>query len=266
MNLKNILGEIAAAKVAEVGACTAVVGRERMREIAEGCERPVLSMSGSLRKRPVAIIAEHKRCSPSKGMIHGMTDAAAIAVGYRDAGAGAMSVLTDTRFFGGALSDLALARKAVDDLPLLRKDFIVDEYQIHEARAYGADAILLIAAILDAETMKRLNDEAHRLGLETLVEVHDESEIERVPGDADMVGVNSRDLTNFVTSLDTSLNLIGKLPAESLKIAESGIKKPNDIARLKEAGFDAFLIGEAFMSKPRPAFELEWFINSNMKK
>lgn len=257
----NILRAIAATKRREVEAMKNVIPDTLMSELAFGCKRDALNMSESIRTRTPAIIAEHKRRSPSKGEIYPMSNVEAVARMYASGGAAAMSVLTDTPYFGGSLEDFAVARRAAPSLPLLRKEFIVDEYQIKQARVYGADAILLIAAMLPAEDIRRFNDVAHSLGLQTLVEIHSEEEIKAVPKDADMVGVNNRDLTSFATDISNALRLIESLPSETLKIAESGIKTPEDLQRLRNVGFDGFLIGEALMATPSPKDSLSNFLN-----
>lgn len=257
----NILQRIAATKRREVEAMKGVIPEAMMRSMAEACERKILDMKGRIKLNPVGIIAEHKRRSPSKGEISPMSDVETVARMYAANGASAMSVLTDTPFFGGSLEDLAVARKAAPSLPLLRKEFIVDDYQIYQARVYGADAVLLIASMIDKDTIKRMNDLAHSLGLQTLVELHSKEELASLPDDADMVGVNNRDLTSFTTDLKNGLQLIDSLPADMVRIAESGIKTPADLRRLKAEGFDGFLIGEAFMSTPNPGETLAKFIS-----
>lgn len=256
----NILDRIAAVKQREVDAMKRVVPEKTLKVEAFSVLRSVLSMSAALRDNNPGIIAEHKRRSPSKGEISPMSEVAAIAESYFRNGAAAMSVLTDTPYFGGSLADLAVAREVAPRLPLLRKEFIVDEYQIYQARIMGADAVLLIASLLDADTLRRFNDSAHSLGLETLVEVHDAKEIQKVPEDADMVGVNNRDLTSFSTDIENSARLIDMLPDGIVKVAESGIRNAGDIARLQRVGFDGFLIGEALMSQPDPGTALKRLI------
>lgn len=259
----NILNQIAAVKRREVEAMKSIVPEKALKVEAFSVLRSVLSMSRSLRGHNPGIIAEHKRRSPSKGEISPMSDVAAIAEAYSRNGAAAMSVLTDTPYFGGSLADLVVAREVAPRLPLLRKEFIVDEYQIHQARIMGADAVLLIAAMLDADSLRRFNDSAHSLGLETLVEVHTLKEIEAVPEDADMVGVNNRDLTSFTTDISNSSRLADALPEGIVKVAESGIRGAEDIIRLREAGFDGFLIGEALMSQPEPGEALRRLITES---
>lgn len=257
---RNILMEIAATKRREVEAMKKIIPVGLLTELAVGCDRTPLNMSESIRSHHPAIIAEHKKRSPSKGEISPMSDVAEVARMYASGGAAAMSVLTDSPYFGGSLEDLAVARQAAPNLPLLRKEFIVDEYQILQARIYGADTILLIASMISAEEVAEFNDFAHSLGLQTLVEIHSAEELKAVPKDADMVGVNNRDLTSFSTDISNSLKLIEALPSGILKIAESGIKTPEDLKRLSNVGFNGFLIGEALMSSPSPAAALSKFL------
>ncbi len=254
--------EIAATKHREVEAMKKVISDDMMTELALACKRVPQNMKESIRGHHPAIIAEHKRRSPSKGEISPMSNVAEVARIYTSGGAAAMSVLTDTPYFGGSLEDLAVARMAASSLPLLRKEFIVDEYQIKQARLYGADAILLIAAMISAENIAKFNDFAHSLGLQTLVEIHSAEELKAVPKDADMVGVNNRDLTSFSTDIGNALNLIGALPPDPVKVAESGIKTPKDLQRLRSVGFDAFLIGEALMAAPSSNDALSDFLAS----
>lgn len=259
----NILEKIAATKRREVAAMKKLIPFEQLREQVSDVSREVISMRGSILNHEVGIIAEHKRRSPSRGEISPMSEVGEIAESYVKNGAAAMSVLTDTPYFGGALTDLAVARVAATSLPLLRKEFIVDEYQLYQARIFGADAILLIAAMISVEEVRHLNDMAHELGMQTLVEIHSLSELKSVPLDADMVGVNNRDLTSFSTDISNSALLVDRLPSGIVKIAESGIKTPEDVKRLKTIGFDGFLIGEAFMSTLDPGGTLRKFIDDN---
>ncbi|MDE6442842.1 MAG: indole-3-glycerol phosphate synthase TrpC [Muribaculaceae bacterium] len=255
----NILEKIAATKRVEVEAMKRVFPEGKMREILASDGRRILDMKESILKGS-GIIAEHKRRSPSKGEINPMSGVRDIASDYALGGASAMSVLTDTPYFGGSLTDLAVAREAAPLLPLLRKEFIVDEYQLLQAKMLGADAVLLIVAMLPAEEIRMLNYKAHGLGLQTLVEIHSEGEIPAVPEDADMVGVNNRDLTSFVTDLGNASRIIESLPEKAVKIAESGIRTATDMVELRDRGFDGFLIGEAFMSTERPGETLRRFV------
>lgn len=205
------------------------------------------------------IIAEFKRKSPSKGWIHKDADPVPVAVKYEKGGASCMSVLTDQEFFGGSLEDLKAVRAAVD-LPIIRKDFIISEIQIAEAAAYGADAVLLIAACLTVERCAELAAFAHKLGLETLLEVHSESELGHTGPDIDMVGVNNRNLGTFVTSVENSFRLASLLPKDFVLVSESGISKPETVKELKAAGFKGFLIGENFMKENDPGEALAAFV------
>ena len=207
-----------------------------------------------------AIIAEIKKASPSKGVIRAAFDPAWLARRYRAGGAAALSVLTDEPYFQGSLRTLEMASSAAP-LPCLRKDFIVDEYQIVEARAHRADAILLIAAALSDSELKRLAQAARSLVLDVLVEVHTGEELDCVldalgETGADAIGVNNRDLKTFEVSAETSMALIGRIPAIMVRVTESGISTREDIARLRKAGFDAFLIGESLMRQPDPGAAL----------
>lgn len=217
----------------------------------------------ALRQRSAAgpaIIAEIKKASPSKGLIRADFDAAKIARSYFAGGAAALSVLTDEPFFQGSLRNLELASAAVP-LPCLRKDFTVDEYQIVEARAHHGDAILLIVAALTDSELSRFAQTAHDLSLDVLVEVHTAGELDRVLSTlgetgADAIGVNNRNLKNFEVHLETSLELVERVPRAVVRVAESGITGPEDLARLRMAGFDAFLIGESLVRQPDPGAAL----------
>jgi indole-3-glycerol phosphate synthase len=205
-----------------------------------------------------AIIAELKKASPSKGLIREEFDVSWLAKRYAAGGAAALSVLTDEPYFQGSLRNLELASAAVS-LPCLRKDFTVDEHQIVEARAYCADAILLIAAALQDEELLRFTRAAHALNLDVLCEVHTAEELDRVLALAEMpdaIGVNNRDLRTFEVRLETSLLLVDRIPSSAVKVAESGIAKSDDLATLRAAGFDAFLVGESLMRQPDPAIAL----------
>lgn len=221
------------------------------------------SMKASLLSSPTGIIAEFKRRSPSKGQIHPQAMVCDIVPGYEKAGAAACSVLTDTPYFGGALTDLAVASSLVS-IPLLRKDFTVSEFQIAQARLYGASAVLLIAAVLSAEEMQRFTDTAHSYGLEVLVEVHNVAELDKLPNGTDMVGVNNRDLTTFKTNPELSLHIASVLPDSIVKVAESGLTSMDEVDRLRDAGYRGFLIGETFMKHDNPADALQRFINRTL--
>jgi len=198
------------------------------------------------------IIAEFKRRSPSKGDINLYADVEATTLGYMQAGASALSILTDNSFFGGSNNDLSVARK-FNFCPILRKDFIIDPYQVIEAKSIGADAILLIAAILEKEKIAGLAQLASQLGMEVLLELHDADEIFKIPDSEVLIGVNNRNLKTMQTDVATAFNMLHQLPASHLKIAESGIRDAETICRLKAAGYQGFLIGEFFMQHSQPA-------------
>jgi indole-3-glycerol phosphate synthase len=230
-----------------------------MHRLANFATMPMHSFSQSIIDSPTGIIAEFKRRSPSKGDIHPMADVETVVSGYERAGAACCSVLTDTRFFGGSLIDFGVARYAAD-LPLLRKDFIIDEYQIFQSRYNCADAILLIASALTASEISNFIRIAHDLNMETLLELHDEDDLDRFDSATDMVGINNRNLRDFVTDTEASCRLVEKLPANVVKISESGIKEPSQIKEMRQAGFNGFLIGETFMRNESPDKALADFI------
>lgn len=207
------------------------------------------------------IIAEYKRASPSKGLINGHSIVEEVVLGYQNAGASAISVLTDADFFQGTLADLTQAR-AVLTIPLLRKEFIVDKYQIAEAKAYGADIILLIAACLTPAEIEDFSNYAKSLGLNILLEVHNEEElVQNIFPNIDAIGVNNRNLKDFSVSLEHSYDLVNKIPNNYIKVSESGISNPETIKDLKERGFNSFLIGENFMKTDDPAQAIKEFVN-----
>ena len=255
------LNTILAATRATVAAAKACVSAAELeRKVA--AHRP-RGWGSALRRQAAAgtaVIAEIKKASPSKGLIRGDFDVEWLASRYQSGGAAALSVLTDEPFFQGSLRNLELASKAVK-LPCLRKDFMVDEYQILEARAHRADAILLIAAALSDAEMKHFAQVAHGLELDVLVEVHTGDELDRVlhalgETGADAIVVNNRDLKSFAVSLETSLELAERIPASVVRVAESGISTAEDMAQLRAAGFDAFLIGESLMRQTDPGAAL----------
>lgn len=256
----NILQDIIDNKRREIAALNAKGGNRLTELMPHIFLNPPASMKAAIKESDSGIIAEFKRHSPSKGEIHPLALINEIIPAYEAAGAAACSVLTDTAYFGGALSDLALAAECTQ-LPLLRKDFIIDERQIYEARIFGASAILLIAAVLSFDEITRFTSLAHKLGMEILLELHNPADLDKFIPEADMVGINNRDLTSFKTDTDISLRLISELPADITKIAESGISSPEELRRLREAGFDGFLIGERFMSRQFPGNALKEFID-----
>lgn len=207
----------------------------------------------ALAARQPAIIAEIKKASPSKGLLAADFQPVRMATAYAGGGAAALSVLTDQRFFQGSLDDLKAARSAVR-LPVLRKDFTLDEVHVLEAAAHNADAILLIAAILTSAWMRRLREFAGQYGIAALVEVHDEEELARaIDSGAEILGVNNRNLHTFELTPETSLRLAEKMPPAAIRVSESGIHSAEDIGRLRAAGYHAFLIGEHLMKSPDPA-------------
>lgn len=223
-------------------------------------DRPTVSLAQQLRNSKLGIIAEHKRRSPSKAVINQNLNVADVAQGYANAGAKGMSVLTDGKYFGGSLDDLLLARAAVS-IPLLRKEFIIDEYQLLEAKAHGADVILLIAAILERPEIEKLSQLAKSLGLDVLLEVHNAEELQKsLMPSLDMLGVNNRNLKTFEVSLDTSRNLASQIPDDFVKVSESGISDPKAIQDLGQYGYQGFLIGENFMKTDDPGASASTFL------
>jgi indole-3-glycerol phosphate synthase len=251
----SILDEILARKRGEVAAAKAAIPAAEMADLARRCR----DAPRGLRKALLAgarprVIAEIKRRSPSRGEIRGDFDPAALAKAYAEAGAAAVSVLTDEHYFGGRLAYLEVVREATQ-IPVLRKDFTIDPFQIDEARARGADAVLLIVAAFagdgEFERLASLHQRATELGLDTLVEVHDEAELDRALDlGAELVGINNRDLTSFEVDLATTERLAGRVPEGVVLVAESGIFTNHDIQRLERAGARAFLVGESLMRQP----------------
>jgi indole-3-glycerol phosphate synthase len=217
---------------------------------------PRRGFAASLNRRNPAVIAEVKKASPSRGLICKEFDPVGIARAYERNGAAAVSVLTEERFFQGHRDHLDSIRRAVG-LPVLRKDFLIEPYQVVESRAWGADAVLLIVAILDDANLREMLAAAEEAGLDTLVETHDEGELERAAeAGAEIIGINNRDLRTFVTTLATAERLRPFVPSGAIAVAESGIHERGDIVRLREAGFCAFLVGEALMRAPDPGAKL----------
>lgn len=248
----NILDKIIASKYKEVEERKSLVP-VKLLESSVFFQGPAVSMKKYVTNPDKSgIIAEFKRKSPSKGVINGTASVEKVSIGYMQAGASALSVLTDKEYFGGSSEDLRVARK-FNFCPIIRKDFIVDEYQILEAKSIGADCILLIAAALEPTKLKSLAAFARSLGLEILMEVHDGEELQRsLCDDLDLVGVNNRNLKTFEVSVNTSLQLVDQIPSNFVKVSESGISDPATMVELKKAGFNGFLIGENFMKSSRP--------------
>jgi indole-3-glycerol phosphate synthase len=232
-------------------------------KLAVGKADPPRDFAGALSRAGFNVIAELKKASPSRGVIRRDYVPADLALKLEAAGAAALSVLTEEEFFSGSLVDLKAARKAAH-IPVLRKDFIIDPWQVWEARAAGADTFLLIAAIVGDETLGELLELGRSLGMEPLVEVHTREEVGRVIAlGAGIIGVNNRDLRNFDVRVETSLELVELIPDECIAVSESGLRTHDDLARLQNAGFDAFLIGEHLMKKPDPAVPLRALIGAS---
>lgn len=257
----SILDKIVARKKEEIEANKKRLPASRLESSTLFRRNPLSFRKALTRRGASGIIAEFKRKSPSKGLLNGTADVIATTSGYELAGASALSVLTDVDFFGGSNENLQKARAAVH-IPILRKDFMVDEYQVMEARAIGADVILLIAAVLSIHETERLARFARSLGLEVLLEIHNEQELDHINPFVDVVGINNRNLNDFTTDVQTSFRLGEKIPSSYVKISESAISDPAVIVQLKEAGFRGFLIGETFMKEADPAKACEAFIKS----
>jgi indole-3-glycerol phosphate synthase len=262
MNTPTVLRKILDRKKCEVAERSAATSVAQLSEVAYA-QPPARDFVGAMRGKIVqgrpAVIAEVKKASPSKGVIRADFDPRAIARAYEGAGAACLSVLTDIDFFQGSDAYLQQAR-AVTELPVLRKDFVIDPYQVYEARALGADCILLIVAALkeQAGLMAQLEALAHDLGMAVLVEVHDQQELDlALQLRTELVGVNNRDLHTFTTSLQTTLDLLAEIPENRLVVTESGIHRIEDVALMRGRGVEAFLVGEAFMRRPDPGAGLQ---------
>lgn len=258
--MQDILSEIIANKRFEVDLQKQTISIDQLQDgIAE--VSPARSMKQALASSPSGIIAEFKRRSPSKGWIHQEARPEEIVPAYATAGASALSILTDEKFFGGNLKDIRTARPLVQ-IPILRKDFIIDEYQLYQAKIVGADAVLLIAAALEQQKCNELAIQAHELGLEVLLEIHSTDELPYINKEIDMVGINNRNLGTFFTDVENSFRLAGQLPQDTVLVSESGISDPNTVKRLRNAGFKGFLIGETFMKTPQPGDTLRDFLQA----
>lgn len=262
----NTLDTIAAHKLKEVAE------RKQQTSIRELESRNFFSMKTvSLKKQLLSksasgIIAEFKRKSPSKGIIHASAEPDKTALHYIQAGASGLSILTDHNFFGGSEADFLAVRRVNNIRPMLRKDFIIDEYQIVEAKSIGADVILLIAAMLDAATIKRFTSLSHSLNMEILLEVHNEEELlQNLRAEADMIGVNNRNLKTFEVSIDVSKRLFPLIPSEAVKISESGIDNVQSIVELRKLGYQGFLMGQQFMEQTDPGVACIEFIQTLKK-
>lgn len=258
--MNDILSEIIANKRFEVDLQKQAISIGQLREGIEGIP-PSRSMKRALASSDSGIIAEFKRRSPSKGWIKQEACPEEIVPSYVEAGASALSILTDEKFFGGSLKDIRTARPLVN-IPILRKDFIIDEYQLYQAKIVGADAVLLIAAALEQEKCLELAEKAHKLGLEVLLEIHSAEELPYINKDIDMIGINNRNLGTFFTDVENSFRLAGQLPKDAVLVSESGISDPEVVKRLRAAGFKGFLIGETFMKTPQPGETLKNFLQA----
>jgi indole-3-glycerol phosphate synthase len=255
----NILDAIIKQKRTEVAEKKKMIPLEEVKQ-SEHFNRQTFSMKAALLDpQKTGIIAEFKRKSPSKGDINKHADVVHVTQAYAGNGASALSVLTDSHFFGGSPNDLLKAR--VNQLPIIRKDFIIDEYQIVESKAMGADAILLIAACLTPLEVKQLAEFAVLMGLEVLLELHDEEELGHICDKIDLVGINNRSLKTFEVDIERSLAMAARIPAGKVKIAESGISSVDTIRLFKKQGFNGFLIGENFMKQENPGLAFEQFVN-----
>jgi indole-3-glycerol phosphate synthase len=254
----NILDTIIESKKAEVARQKATVSVEAL-ESSDLFKRKTFSLKQFLLdEHKTGIIAEFKRKSPSKGIINDTADVMEVTTAYTVNGASCLSILTDKDFFGGSVEDLKTAR--VNNIPILRKDFMIDEYQITEARAMGADVILLIAACLSPARVKELAEFAKSLQLEVLLEIHTEDELQHICDATEIVGINNRDLKTFTVDINRSIELGKKISADKIKIAESGINNIDTICTFKNAGFKGFLIGENFMKAPNPTIAFADFV------
>ena len=256
----SILDKIVSRKREEVALAKQAVSIKQLEAYVNFNRTPLIFKDFLLDKTRTGIISEFKRKSPSKGIINDTADVATVTQAYAAAGASALSVLTDTDFFGGKADDLISAR-AVNQIPILRKDFMIDEYQILEAKAWGADLILLIASILTPQEIATYGKFAQSLGLSVLLEVHDLEELERsICSNLDAIGVNNRNLGDFTVNIQTSFDLVDKIPNEFLKISESAIDNPEVIKELKAVGYHGFLIGENFMKTDDPGQAIRGFV------
>jgi len=263
--MSTILDEIVANRRAEVLGQKKLISREEILAKTDlNVSRNSLVNSLTIRGSS-GIIAEFKRESPSKGIINEMAQPYEVTKGYAKAGASGLSVLTEGRYFGGNTNDFSVARIANPFTPLLRKDFMIDVYQLYESRLLNADVILLIAAILSKAEISYFTSIAHELGMEVLLELHDENEIDLIDTSVDLIGINNRNLKDFKVDLNRSLKLLERLPANAVKISESGLSSPETVDYLRSCGFSGFLMGENFMKTEDPAFACKDFI-SRLKK
>lgn len=260
--MADILDEIVAYKRQEVAQFYDILPIGRLASLTEKVMHiEVPSMQQALRSSATGIIAEFKRKSPSKGWIHRDARVSQVAPAYEQGGASALSILTDRQYFGGYDEYIQQARFVGVSLPILYKNFVIDEYQLFQARYCGASAVLLIAAALTKDECGRLMTLAHQLGMEVLLEMHAESELDYAELEPDMYGINNRCLGTFCTDVQTSYHLAQRLPAEGCKVSESGLRTADDICRLRKAGYQGFLIGETFMRDPHPGQALAHMVD-----
>lgn len=257
--MKDILSEIIANKRIEIESQKRAISVGQLSEGIGDIPSP-RSMKQAVSSSTTGVIAEFKRRSPSKGWIKENARPEEIIPAYEAAGASAISILTDEMFFGGTLRDIRTVRSLVN-LPILRKDFIIDEYQLYQARIVGADAVLLIAAALEQAQCRDLAEKAHELGLEVLLEIHSADELPYIYKDIDMVGINNRNLGSFHTDVANSFYLAEQLPKDTVLVSESGISEPETVSKLRDAGFRGFLVGETFMRTEVPADTLKEFLS-----
>ncbi len=257
----DILSEIVASKKEEVAKQKELYPVKLLETSTYFEAKPVSLRKYIQRADKSGVIAEIKRKSPSKGVINKHVSIERTSIGYMQAGASGLSILTDKNYFGGSAEDLKEAR-SFNYCPILRKDFMIDEYQVIEAKSIGADVILLIAAVLSKQEIENLGSLAKSLGMEVLLEVHDEAELNNsITHKVDLIGVNNRNLKTFETDINTSKNLVGSIPNDFVKVAESGLHSPEIVNELKSVGFEGFLIGESFMKSGRPERAAKEFIS-----
>lgn len=255
----NILDKIIARKKEEISDSKSRISLQQLKD-SEFFNRKIVSLKETLQSKS-GIIAEFKRQSPSKGIINDKVSPLEVVSAYKNFGASAVSILTDKDFFGGSFEDILNVRNHIN-IPILRKDFMIDEYQFYEAKSMGADVILLIAACLSANQVSEFTELAHSLNLEVLLEIHIEEELQHINKNVDFVGINNRNLKDFKVDLQHSVHLKNQLPKDVLSIAESGIYSEEDFKFLKEKGFDGFLMGEYFMKNEKPEKKFSEFISN----
>ncbi len=257
----NILDKIIAHKKQEIAQLMKEVSIEKLVKSPNFSRTPISLKQSLTAENSTGIIAEYKRQSPSKGIINDKVSIIEVTQGYLEAKVAAQSILTDTQFFGGNILDIIQARTVNEITPILRKDFIVDGFQIVEAKAIGADAILLIAACLTKQELKNYGKLAEDLGLDVLYEVHNQEELDKIELDNKIIGINNRNLKTFEVDLEHSIELASQIPDSCIKVSESGLTDPRVITGLKEYGFQGFLIGESFMKTENPGYACQEFIS-----